>query len=68
MSNGPIQRERDAWKPLEVSTSDRARVCFDVKGRGYCGRSSSKERMSVWSKVSCADCLAAARADEVEVA
>ena len=68
MSEGPIKQERDGWKPLQVSTPDSHRVCFDRKGRGYCGRTSAKERTSSWRKVVCWDCIAAALADGVKAA
>jgi hypothetical protein len=67
VSEGPISRERAAWKPLQVSTPDNARVCFNVEGRGYCGRTSAKERTGDWSKVVCWDCVAAALADGMEL-
>lgn len=63
MSEGPIKRERDAWKPVEASTPDVQRVCMGVKGRGYCGRRSGR-LVGDWAAVSCADCIAARRADE----
>lgn len=64
MSEGPIKHARDAWKPKQISTTDKERVCapnIDT-GRGYCGR--KNKRTDVWSRVSCADCHAARRADE----
>jgi hypothetical protein len=67
VSGGPIQQHRDTWKPLRVSTVDGKRVCFDVKGHGYCGRTSAKERTSDWKKVVCWDCVAAALADAVRL-
>lgn len=67
MSDGPIKAERAAWKPQRVSTTDASRVCFSVKGRGYCGRTSAKTRTTSWRDVVCWDCVAAALADEVLV-
>lgn len=67
MSEGPIKKERDSWKPLQVSTPDNRRVCFNVKGRGYCGRTSAKSRTDDWSKVECWDCVAAALADKTKL-
>ena len=65
MSAGPIRSERDAWKPTTVSTTDAARLCFGATGsRGYCGRTSAKERTSDWERVTCADCKAARTADQ----
>lgn len=69
MSEGPIKREREAWKPPVVSTTAKDRVCADGKGlnatlgKSYCGRSSAK-RVEEWAEVTCADCHAARRADE----
>lgn len=69
MSEGPIKRERAAWKPVEVSTPAAHRVCFRrTDGRGYCGRTSAKAMTLVLSEVVCADCLAARRADGKAVA
>lgn len=67
MSEGPIAKERAAWKAPIVSTSDSGRVCMRAKGRGYCGRTSSKTLAVAWAKVTCADCRAAARADGKEI-
>ncbi|MET0716394.1 MAG: hypothetical protein ABWY57_15925 [Mycetocola sp.] len=67
MSNGPIQRERDAWLPPIVSTREADRVCFKqfVSVTAYCGRH-PKALSDDWSKVTCADCQAAYRADHPE--
>ena len=67
MSEGPIKRERNAHKPVIVSTPSNKRVCarggIDPEpGRGYCGRHGVKLADS-WSKVTCTDCRAAHRAD-----
>lgn len=63
MSEGPIQRWRDAHKPHLVSTPDAHRVCAPGEpGRSYCGRKDFPTE--VWGKVTCADCHAARRADE----
>lgn len=67
MSEGPIKRERDAWKPPVVSTTDAARVCKSTrqKGRGYCGRKATGAKVATeWVDVECTDCEAAYRADE----
>jgi hypothetical protein len=64
MSAGPIKQARDAWKPTLVSTPDSGRVCapnIDT-GRAVCGRK-NPTRTDEWSRVTCADCHAAARAD-----
>lgn len=64
MSEGPIKREREAWKPVPASTPDARRVCFKslLERRGYCGRV-PQVSFDDWGKVTCADCLAARRAD-----
>lgn len=68
MSGGPIQRERDAWKSLRVSTPDAQRVCFRAKaGVGYCGRRSAKALTDSWGEVVCWDCTAAALADGIQL-
>jgi hypothetical protein len=63
MSEGPIKEEREAWRPPVVSTSSSSRVCARATGgRALCGR----RKVSMVSRISdatCADCLAAARAD-----
>lgn len=65
MSEGPIKRWRDSWKPPKVSTDEAHRVCADEGGRGYCGRHTPQaKRTDDWDKVTCADCQAARRADE----
>lgn len=67
MSEGPIKRERDAWKPITVSTTDAARVCMATKerGRGYCGRAAKGSKVTAeWADVECSDCVAAFRADK----
>lgn len=64
MSAGPIKQARDAWKPRQVSTNDSERVCapnIDT-GRSLCGR--KNKRTDVWTRVTCSDCHAAARADK----
>lgn len=68
MSEGPIKKWRDSWKPPAASTRDVDRVCFKRLGpaRAYCGRN-PKVSYEDWSKVTCADCLAAAAADGIEV-
>lgn len=68
MSEGPIRRERAAWKREPVSTTDAARVCMagrdSTAGRSYCGRVNVKNaRVHDWAEVVCWDCLAAAIAD-----
>lgn len=64
MSEGPIKRARDAWKPPAVSMSNAERICAPNidRNRAYCGR--SNKRTAEWEHVNCADCLAAARADK----
>lgn len=44
--------------------SEDKRVCAPDadRGRAYCGRKNT--RTDVWERVTCADCLAAQRADE----
>jgi hypothetical protein len=67
VSAGPIKRERDAWKPITVSTPDAHRVCMGVKerNRGYCGREAKGSKVTTeWADVVCSDCVAAYRADE----
>lgn len=69
MSEGPIKRERDAWKPKEVSTPDAHRVCMVSEPgskRSYCGRSKASRvgLVTDWADVECADCDACRRADE----
>lgn len=66
MSEGPIKAWRDAWKPPVVSTTDAARVCYKKLGpaRASCGRKPKVSYEDV-TKVTCADCLAALRADGV---
>ena len=65
MSEGPIKREREAYKPPIVSTTNAARVCIRAMGTGraLCGRRSAP-LTDEWAKTTCADCVAAARADE----
>lgn len=65
MSEGPIKRERDAWKPPSVSTSTSARLCFaNTVTSSYCGRRPLQgHRTTNWDDVTCADCHAARRAD-----
>ncbi len=65
MSEGPIKREREAWKPLAVSTTNAARVCAPsaTVGRGYCGRRSAPVSRASLDEVTCADCIAALVAD-----
>lgn len=62
MSEGPIKRERDAHRPVKVSTPDAHRVCAKSEARGYCGRA-SKKLVERWAQVTCTDCRAAYRAD-----
>lgn len=64
MSAGPIKQWRDSLRPSRVSTPDSSRVCAPNvdAGRSYCGR--KNPRTDVWDRVTCADCHAAARADE----
>lgn len=65
MSEGPIKQWRESHKPARVSTPDAHRVCAQMtKDRGYCGRK-LKAAATDWSGVTCADCLAARRADGV---
>ncbi|GAA4762450.1 hypothetical protein GCM10023351_01090 [Microbacterium gilvum] len=69
MSAGPISQERAAHKPPTVSTTDAARVCGPTQdpSRGYCGRKATgAKRATGWNEVTCADCMAARRADEEE--
>lgn len=67
MSNGPIAQWWKSHAPVRVSTPDSKRVCASgpAPGRGYCGRSSAPivQVPKDAAKVTCADCLAAARAD-----
>lgn len=68
MSEGPIKREREAWKPTTVSTPDAHRVCKSHHERGtYCGRVSARRRTNDWTEVVCADCVAAANADGIRL-
>lgn len=63
MSDGPIKRERDAHRPVKVSTPDARRVCAKTEARGYCGRSKNVKLADRWADVTCTDCRAAYRAD-----
>lgn len=65
MSEGPIKAWRDSWKPPAVSTRDSERACYMKLGqvRAYCGRK-PKVAFDDVARVTCADCLAAIRADE----
>ena len=66
MSNGPIQRERAAHRmpPTQPSARDRLHlVHIDRPGFGYCGRRNASVTPDL-TKVTCADCLAALRADQ----
>ena len=67
MSEGPIKAERDAWKPPRVSTTNRERVCLQHLGASlaYCGRRLYASTTNL-AGVTCADCLAAWRADHPE--
>jgi len=64
MSEGPIKKWRDSWKPPTVSTADSERVCWKKLGpaKAYCGRA-PRVSYEDWDKVTCADCLAARQAD-----
>ncbi|MFD4957131.1 hypothetical protein [Microbacterium sp. NPDC058389] len=70
MSDGPIAHWWKSHAPVRVSTPDNKRVCASgpVNGRGYCGRSKAPivQVPQDAAKVTCADCLAAARADAAE--
>ena len=69
MSEGPIKQERRGHVAPAVSTTAKDRVCAEGRalnsalGKGYCGRSGAP-KVADWSKVTCADCHAARRADE----
>lgn len=70
MSNGPIAHWWKSHAPVRVSTPDAHRVCAigPEKGRGYCGRRSTKTIVDTRdpaeaARVTCTDCIAAARAD-----
>lgn len=67
MSAGPIQRERDAWKPPVVSTDEGKRICLQItvdgRARGYCGRRSSPTTTTP-TRMNCADCTAAVSAGQ----
>jgi len=64
MSEGPIKAWRDSRKPPTVSTRDGERVCYKKLGpdRAACGRK-PKVSYEDWSRVTCADCMAAQAAD-----
>jgi hypothetical protein len=67
MSEGPIKRERDAWKPPVVSTGT-ARTTIHAYGgpmRAYCGRKGGVTGaiIGTFEQVTCSDCLAAQEAD-----
>jgi hypothetical protein len=63
MSAGPIRAEREAHRVPRVSTTNANRVCRATPGgHAYCGRHSAP-LVSSWDEVTCADCLAARRAD-----
>ena len=64
MSEGPIERERAAWLPASVSTTNAARVCAKAPEgwKSYCGRRTATLALRP-EDVNCADCAAAIRAD-----
>lgn len=64
MSEGPIKAWRDSWKPQDVSTNPKTAIHLKGERRmAYCGRGRVTLSASP-SAVTCADCLAAKRADE----
>lgn len=67
MSEGPIKRQRDAWKPPVVSSTDADRVCMAHPPvfRPYCGRKKRPAVTSEIQEVTCADCLTAMRAEGI---
>lgn len=69
MSAGPIAAERASHRVPRASTPNVSRVCLagpaGPAGRPrYCGRLQSRSIVSALAEVSCADCLAAVRADQ----
>lgn len=68
MSAGPIKAEREGFRRPDVSTPNNVRVCKRGEGRaGYCGRISAKTMTDSWAEVVCADCIAAGRADGLDL-
>lgn len=66
MSEGPISQWWKSHEPAKVSTSNSSRVCFKKihQPRAYCGRRPAIA-FDDHSKVTCADCVAAMRADGI---
>lgn len=65
MSEGPIKQWRDGFKVPPVSTPNSRRICgARTLTSTYCGRIYKRGRMTTnWDDVTCADCIAARRAD-----
>lgn len=66
MSEGPIKRWRDSWKPPIVTTSAKDRVCFIDPSRGlhpYCGRRKRARVTFDRAEATCSECLSMWRAD-----
>lgn len=67
MSEGPIKRERDAWKPPVVSSGTRALTAHarsSVPFRAYCGRKAGPNVViGPPESADCSDCRAAIAAD-----
>jgi hypothetical protein len=70
VSAGPIKQAREGSTVKPVSVPDNARVCMATRRDGgpatYCGRG-IRHTASLWRKVTCTDCRAAARADGVKI-
>lgn len=65
MSDGPIKREREAWKPPKsIPIADRLHARSDNPKRAYCGTSDRPEYAPNPTTVTCPNCQAAIRADE----
>lgn len=64
MAGGPIQRERDAWKPPVVTTNPAESVhAAGERGRAYCGHRKPGAVSTKPDEWTCSACLAAVRAD-----
>lgn len=63
MSEGPIKRWRDSYKPLPSTPQSRALHAAGAPGHGYCGRKTTA-LASTPTMVTCADCIAAQGADD----
>lgn len=67
MSEGPIKQERAARKTIPASTAATTSVHASGRdrGRGYCGTKQG-ERSRKALAVTCANCVAAMRADGID--